>query len=66
MSSLAGTKAFTVRLPRDLVDQIDARARVNKRRRNAEIHLLLERAIDHLVKTDLDLLNKHADLTQNE
>jgi predicted transcriptional regulator len=66
MSSPAGSKAFTVRLPKDLVDQIDARALVNKRRRNAEIHWLLERAIDKSVKTDLDLFSKPEGSIQTE
>lgn len=51
-------KAFTVRLPRQLVDQIDARAKINRRKRNPEILVLLEKAIDADVQSDLKILQK--------
>lgn len=57
-------KAFTIRVPRELVDQIDARAKLNKRKRNAEINVLLETAIDRMVNSDLQVLKKTADQSQ--
>lgn len=51
-------KAFTIRVPRDLVDQIDARAKLNRRKRNAEINVLLEAAIDASVDSDLRVIKK--------
>jgi predicted transcriptional regulator len=48
-------KAFTVRLPYDLHDQILARADVNRRTKNAEIIDIIETAIDRQVNTDLRL-----------
>lgn len=51
-------KAFTIRVPRDLVDQIDARAKLNRRKRNAEINVLLEAAIDTSVDSDLQVIKK--------
>lgn len=51
-------KAFTVRLPHAVVDQIDARAAINKRNRNGEIAYLLEQAIDNSVDRDLQVLKR--------
>lgn len=51
-------KAFTLRIPTDLADQIQARALVNHRDRNKEIHALLEYAIDSSVSSDLEILKK--------
>ena len=46
-------KAFTVRIPQDLHDQIEARSEISRRTKNAEIIHLLETAIDQQVSTDL-------------
>ncbi len=43
-------KSFTIRLPEDLVDQIDMRCEINHRSRTKEIHALGEYALDHLVQ----------------
>jgi hypothetical protein len=43
---------FSIRIPRNLCDQIEARKKVSKRSRNGEITLLLETAIDILVARD--------------
>lgn len=51
-------KAFTLRIPAELADQIQARAVVNHRDRNKEIHALLEFAIDSSVNSDLRILRK--------
>ncbi len=51
-------KAFTIRVPARLVDQIDARAKLNRRKRNGEINVLLETAIDAGVQSDLDVVRK--------
>lgn len=42
-------KSFTIRLPIELVDQIDTRCEFNLRSRTKEIHALLVFAIDNLV-----------------
>jgi len=52
-------KAFTIRLPKRLVDQIDARAKLNRRARNGEIGVLLESAIDANVESDLEVLKRN-------
>lgn len=46
-------KAFTIRIPTDLHDQIEARAMINRRTKNAEIIHILETAIDEQVARDL-------------
>lgn len=43
-------KSFTVRLPIDLVDQLDARTLVNYRSRTKEIQALLIFALDNLAE----------------
>ncbi len=48
-------KAFTIRIPADLHDQIEARALVNRRTKNAEIIHILETAIDDQVRRDIKL-----------
>lgn len=48
-------KAFTIRIPTDLHDQIEARAAVNRRTKNAEIVHILETAIDEAVARDLSI-----------
>jgi len=45
--------SFTVRLPRDLGNQITQRASVARRSRNQEIITLLETAISKAVEADL-------------
>lgn len=47
--------AFTVRLPKSLIDQIEVRAAINHRKRNGEIHALLENAIDGSVGSDIQV-----------
>lgn len=42
-------RSFTIRLPVELVDQIDMRCHINFRSRNKEILALLTYAIDNLV-----------------
>lgn len=51
-------QAFTIRIPPELAAMIDARARTNRRTRNAEITFLLEEAIDASVERDRDLLKQ--------
>ena len=46
-------KAFTIRIPTDLHDQIEARAAISRRTKNAEIIHILETAIDEHVAQDL-------------
>ena len=41
--------AFTIRIPASVADQIDRRAAVSRRSRNAEVLMLLEKAIDSSV-----------------
>lgn len=48
--------AFSVRLPKELCQQIDERAGISRRNRNAEIQLLLEQAIDLNVSRDLRIM----------
>jgi hypothetical protein len=48
-------KAFTIRIPADLHDQIQARADINRRKKNAEIIAMLEETIDTSVERDLKL-----------
>jgi len=42
-------KTFSLRLPHKLAEEIDARANVNRRPRNAEIQLMLEQYLDLIV-----------------
>lgn len=55
------SRAFTIRLSRELADQIDARATLNRRTRNGEITFLLETAIDQYVSSDLKILENMQD-----
>lgn len=59
------TKAFTIRIPAHLADQIDARARLHNRKRNGEIITLLQSAIDDAVGSDLAIIRKMSDQTQS-
>lgn len=52
------TKAFTIRIPATLAEQIDMRAKTNRRTRNAEINVLLEHGIDHGVAKDLEAIKR--------
>lgn len=47
---------FSLRLPKDLADQIDGRAAANFRNRNAEIVMLLRQVIDLNTSRDKKLL----------
>jgi hypothetical protein len=53
--------AFTIRIPKELSEQIEARARINRRNRNGEINVLLEYAIDTQTARDQVELNKQRD-----
>ena len=57
--------AFTIRIPRQLADQIDARAKLNHRKRNGEINALLQAAIDHSVGSDLKIVKRMSDQSQS-
>lgn len=46
-------KAFTIRIPSELHDQIEARATISRRTKNAEIIHIIETAIDDQVRRDL-------------
>jgi hypothetical protein len=39
-------KAFTIRLPKSVLQQIDERTKFSRRSRNSEILVLIERALD--------------------
>ncbi len=58
MSIENGRATFSLRLPQALADQIDKRALVNRRQRNAEIILLLEIAIDLGVQRDKEIMRQ--------
>lgn len=49
-------KTFSLRIPHSLAAQIDARATLNRRNRNAEIQYMLEQYIDLAVAKDEKLL----------
>ncbi len=57
-----GLAVFSLRLPESLADQIDARAAVSRRTRNAEIVLLLEQAVDLNVARDKKMLEDMSQL----
>lgn len=59
------TRAFTIRIPAALADQIDARARLHHRRRNGEIIVLLQSAIDGSVGNDLEVIKRMSDQKQS-
>lgn len=58
-----GVRAFSTRLPCELVDQIDARRKITKRTRNAEIEVLLVQAIDLNVQRDRQIMEAMKDTT---
>lgn len=45
-------KAFSLRMPEDLDKQIEMRARLSRRSKNAQIIHMLETLIDHQVQAD--------------
>lgn len=49
-------RAFTIRIPEDLFDQVQGRAAILRRSRNTEITELLIRGIDASVAEDLKYL----------
>lgn len=51
-----GKATFSVRLPKGLADQIDARAHLSRRTRNAEIVVMLEAYTDLCVARDKAIL----------
>jgi hypothetical protein len=55
---------FSIRIDTGLRDQIDKRAALAKRSRNAEIEVLLETAIDLHVQRDKKLLEVHQQLSE--
>lgn len=50
---MAQTAIFSIRAPKDLIDQIEARAKINRRSRNGEIIHILEQAIERSVEQTL-------------
>lgn len=52
-------KTFSIRIDAKLSDQIDQRAALAKRSRNAEIEVLLETAIDLHVQRDKKMAEYH-------
>lgn len=52
------TVAFTVRMPKGLCAQIEARAQLHHRSRNGEINTILENAIDATTERDLAEIRK--------
>lgn len=48
-------KAFTIRVPAQIAELIEARAKVHRRSRNNEVISLLERAIETSVGADIQL-----------
>lgn len=59
MSKENGLRVFSLRLPESLAKQVDDRAGVSRRTRNAELCLLIEQAIDMNVRRDIQILNSH-------
>lgn len=51
---------FTVRLQKKVVDKLDARCKVTGRKRNPELAILLEQALDLNVAREAKLLNQEA------
>lgn len=66
MSTENGLRVFSLRVPESLAKQIDQRAAVSRRTRNAEIVLLLEQAIDLNVSRDLKLMQEMKQRSQSE
>lgn len=48
--------ASTLRLPREVHEQVVTRAKINRRTKNAELILLIERGIDAGTASDLKLI----------
>lgn len=55
---MADMAAFTIRIPKPLADQIDMRAKLHRRTRNAEINVLLEEGIDERVGRDIEVIKR--------
>lgn len=66
MASENELSAFSLRIPKALNDQIEKRAKVNRRSRNAEITFLLEQAIDLNVARDQRLLEEQRKRNENQ
>lgn len=65
MAKMKDYRAFTIRIPPDMADQIEARAEINGRSRNSECIKLLERGIDLGVESDLRIKSRgKSDQTQ--
>jgi len=60
------TVAFTVRMPRGLCAQIEARAALNHRSRNGELNAMLENAIDATTAKDLEEIRRIRNRTVDE
>lgn len=60
--NMADTLNFTIRLPVELATQVEKRATINRRSRNGEIVVLIEKAIDAAVLEDLKVLRSSSDL----
>jgi hypothetical protein len=52
---------FSVRFDNALVNQIDARRKLSKRSRNAEVEYLVEKAIEAEVERDREIVRRMAD-----
>ncbi|MEN7527854.1 MULTISPECIES: Arc family DNA-binding protein [unclassified Cupriavidus] len=63
MAKQENMTAFTVRLPVEMEAQIQARADISRRSRNAEILILLEQALDASTRADADLVQQLKDRT---
>ena len=59
-------KPFTIRIPKELYDQIKTRAKLHHRKLNGEINVLLADAMDASVNSDLRVLKKTEGLSQTE
>lgn len=52
-------KSFSVRMPEQLVQMIENRARLHRRSRNAEILVLLEKTLLQVMENDLEAIRAH-------
>jgi hypothetical protein len=59
-------KPFTIRIPKELYDQIKTRSKIHHRKLNGEINVLLATAMDASVNSDLQVLKKSEDQSQIE
>lgn len=58
--------SFSLRIPRSLAAQIDARRFISKRSRNKEIQLLLERQIESEVERDKKIMEQIARINSSQ